>query len=394
MRVVVLVNSSSRMGGVETVAKTLVNGFQAAGHCAQIVSLWTGADAHGLGLFPRYVTNLLPSLYRGARLGSLLALDPVSAVAHRDPVARRFAALGLRRRVPDDDDVVLLATSALTARVLALSGYRRATTLLQNHTSFHAMGDRDRAIVVNAGRRLDRVLMLTESDWDCLRVLAPHLRGGFLRNPVDPDPGESAPTKSKLVVALGRYDEPKDFALLLRAWGRIAVDVPGWRLDLYGAGRQFPLLRQLVQDLEIDDVAGVHGPTSEVRQLLAEASILALASWSEGMPLVMLEAFVAGTPVVASCCSPGVESLVLEGQAGWLVPPGDVDAFAASLREALEDHDGRIRKSESARRYVARFSTARVVEDWVSLFREIKKERDARVAEAGSSLECQPGGHQ
>ena len=373
MRVVLLVNSATRMGGVEHVARELLAGFRDAGHSAQMIGLWGEEDGTDQ-LLPRYV-SAVSSLTRGrVWLAGLIPFDPVSALAHRDRLARRCAAKRLRTLVSDGPDVAFLAMSALTAQVLALASYRQAATLAQNHTSFEAMATgRDLATLSQAGNHLDRVLMLSKGDWEAFSARAPHVRGGYLRNPT-PRHEWSERGRERTVVSLGRYEQPKDFELLLRAWARIASKVPGWRLDLYGSGRQGPVLRKLVSELGIADVAAVNGPTDDAGSILLKASLFALASRSEGMPLVILQAFAAGTPVVASRCSSGVEELLREGQAGWLVRPNDTEAFAATLLHAITDGDQRALRSKRARGYASHFSTARVVDDWLALFAEIQSE--------------------
>jgi glycosyltransferase involved in cell wall biosynthesis len=71
-----------------------------------------------------------------------------------------------------------------------------------------------------------------------------------------------------------------------------------------------------------------------VRQEIAAARALVLPSFAEGLPVVLMEAFALGRPVISTYVA-GIPELVQPGRSGWLVPAGSVDALAAAMREAL-----------------------------------------------------------
>jgi glycosyltransferase involved in cell wall biosynthesis len=72
-----------------------------------------------------------------------------------------------------------------------------------------------------------------------------------------------------------------------------------------------------------------------VRELLLAARALALPSFAEGLPVVLMEALALHRPAVTTWIA-GTPELVHDGRSGWLVPPGDVDALAAALGAALD----------------------------------------------------------
>ncbi len=84
--------------------------------------------------------------------------------------------------------------------------------------------------------------------------------------------------------------------------------------------------------------ARVHwlGHRNDVPALLKTADVLVLPSLWEGMPNVVLEAMAAGRAVIASAVE-GSEDLVVPGETGWLIPPGDPEPLAAALLEAARD---------------------------------------------------------
>ncbi len=90
------------------------------------------------------------------------------------------------------------------------------------------------------------------------------------------------------------------------------------------------------------------GARDHVPSLLAGCDVLALPSYAEGMPLVVLEAMAQSRPVVASAVG-GSPEVVVDGVTGLLVPPGDVHALAAALRGLLADPERARRLGEAGR---------------------------------------------
>jgi len=80
---------------------------------------------------------------------------------------------------------------------------------------------------------------------------------------------------------------------------------------------------------------------SEVRARLETASALLLPSCAEGLPVVIMEAFATGRPVISTYIA-GIPELVDES-CGWIIPAGSVDAIAASMIAALQAPSERLR---------------------------------------------------
>jgi glycosyltransferase involved in cell wall biosynthesis len=89
----------------------------------------------------------------------------------------------------------------------------------------------------------------------------------------------------------------------------------------------------------------------------AAADVVALSSRTEGQPVAVLEAFACGRGVVATAVG-GVPEVVLPGETGWLVPPGDRTALSAALDEALADRRRTDAYGRAGRELVLRRHTA------------------------------------
>ncbi len=144
------------------------------------------------------------------------------------------------------------------------------------------------------------------------------------------------PARSPEIVCVGRMVPDKDHATLLEAFARVLLVEPQARLHLVGDG---PLLDAVRKRAGQEDFLGrvlLHPGSTDLRPLLHQARVFALASVSEGLPNVLLEAMSCALPVVATRVG-GIPDLVSHEQSGLLVPPRDPAALAAALVRLLGD---------------------------------------------------------
>ena len=129
-------------------------------------------------------------------------------------------------------------------------------------------------------------------------------------------------------------------------------------------------------------LAGFKG---NLEQYLPHLDVLALSSFTEGLPVIVLEALAARVPVVATAVG-GVPEVVEDGVSGFLVPPGDATALAAKLCEALRDDERRRAMGEHGRRVVeTRFTFAAQSEQYQRLFASLLAERRRTVTDFPNS---------
>jgi glycosyltransferase involved in cell wall biosynthesis len=166
-----------------------------------------------------------------------------------------------------------------------------------------------------------------------------------------PDQTESVGNKSAIVrdpsdttlrlVFLGRLDPTKGIDLIVEAMAKLP-DLP-LQLDLYALpdSASSERLQQLRNSIEADARIQLHAPrpSHEVVQLLGHYDVLLVPSrWMETGPLVVLEAFAAGIPVVGSNLG-GIAEWVISGQNGLLVEAAMPEAWASALAKLHAERD-------------------------------------------------------
>jgi glycosyltransferase involved in cell wall biosynthesis len=175
----------------------------------------------------------------------------------------------------------------------------------------------------------------------------------------------------------GRLVAEKGVAVLLQAVARLDGD---WRLAMYGSGPLREALAAQAVDLGIAPKVEIHQRVASVEmpQKLRELDVLVLPSltrpnWMEQFGRVLVEAMACGVPVVGSD-SGEIPNVV--GDAGIVVPEGDVEALANQLHGLQRDEGLRCDLARRGReRVLARFTQAQIARETVAVYREICAQR-------------------
>jgi glycosyltransferase involved in cell wall biosynthesis len=144
------------------------------------------------------------------------------------------------------------------------------------------------------------------------------------------------PIDAPVIGTIGRLSEVKRQDLLIRAFHRLLPEIPNAHLLLVGDGPLLSELRQLAAALGVAGNVHFTGYQAEPQNFLQVMNVFALTSRSEGMPLVILEAWAVGMADVASDAG-GLPELIQRGCTGLLLPSGDEVALAEALRQMLSD---------------------------------------------------------
>ena len=139
------------------------------------------------------------------------------------------------------------------------------------------------------------------------------------------------------VISVGRLEAEKNPLLLADVLARLREDGDRWRLVVCGEGEMQAALEDRLHELGLAERAELLGYVPFGPRLLSlyrESHALLHVSWTEGLPQVIVEAFAAGVPVVATDVG-GVAAAF--GDTVRLVPAGNADATAAALREIAAD---------------------------------------------------------
>lgn len=187
--------------------------------------------------------------------------------------------------------------------------------------------------------------------------------------PVDSNPQwfKSGPR----VLAIGRLVGVKRYDVLLAAARRLVSQCHEISIWILGEGSQRSLLESLIKRYDLTDSVFLIGQRSDVPHWLSLVDVVVNTSEREGLPISLLEAMAAAKPVIATAVGGNID-LITNNMNGYLVPPGDEAALAATIMKLLQNKVKAEEMGQNGRMLIAKnYSIEKVTRKWQRLYREL-----------------------
>jgi glycosyltransferase involved in cell wall biosynthesis len=362
MKIVYIVTRANPVGGAQVHVRDFALALRMAGHEPVVVTSGSGpyidrlraagvetivVNSLGMAISPlrdlRALTELRALLRR-------LRPDLVSTHSTKAGVLGRLAARSLGIPVIFTAHGWAFAAGIPAPLVTIYSLFERLAAPLASRIITVSEFDRELAIARKVAAS-DKLVTIHNGMPD----IAPELRANPSRSPVR-------------MAMIARFEPQKDHSTLLYALAGLRHEQ--WHLDLIGEGPLMPQARELSRRLGLGDRVQFWGERMDVAARLAEVQVALLITNWEGFPRSILEAMRAGLPVISSSVG-GVGESVRDGETGFTVPRGDIEALRERLLLLLTDPDLRTRMGRRAREYYEHnFTLARMVQRTMAIYQE------------------------
>ena len=288
------------------------------------------------------------------------------------------------------DILGLIAARRAGVRVVSVSHGWTAATLkvrlneMLDRLCLHGM---DRVVCVSEGQaRKVRRAWVSAS-----RVVVIHNAIDLARTIEEVDPAGRDRLQSlfpdpprRIVGAAGRLSPEKGYGVLVEAAAAVVRENADIGFVHFGDGPLRGALERRVSELGLDARFRFAGFRSDLDRVFPHLDLFVLPSFTEGLPVVVLEAFSAGLAVVATAVG-GTPEVVTDGLNGRLVAPGDPQALAVRIVETLADTPARLALGERGRALVRdRFTFATQSLAYQQLFASLGRETTEKPQPAGS----------
>ena len=365
MRILFL-STSMGMGGADQQILILARAMRARGHQVRIVAL---APLGPMGLEAQAEGILVESLELRRSFRQL---------------PRLLKLVGIMRAWRPD----VVHSHMVHANLLA-GAIRPLTRVPALVSTIHSINDGGRLLRLAgrvASRAVDRftiISRLAAEHYIAMGAVPAHLLQ-VIPNAVDTDRFRRVPEARAAIrrelglgdefvwLAVGRFEEAKDYPTMLAAFALLGRTRPMSRLVLVGKGSLRDDVEKLLQANGLEGRVSFLGVRRDVPEVMSAADGYVLSSAWEGMPVVLLEAAALELPIVATRVG-GVAEVVKDGTTGQLVPPGDPAALALAM-EKIECLAGQARAAMGAagRAFVeSQYGTTQVMAMWERLYSEL-----------------------
>ncbi len=363
------------IGGVEEHVRQIARELRDLGHEAVV---WTVDRGEHLGVrtVDGVTVRYLPTPLPAARAGSL------ARFARAAPAAWRAWRKALRADRPDLLHVHCFGPNGVYAAALAARCHVPVVVTSHGETFMDVQVFEDSALLRTT---LRKALAMAAAVTGVSEVVVADLRerfglvhGAVIGNGVPPapleasEPGPRHPRSDPTICAVGRLEPVKGFDLLLDALPSVLGTLPRARLRLGGSGSATESLTDQIQQLGISEAVSLLGPLTQeqVATEMADADVVVVPSRREAFGIVILEAWRAGTALVATNRD-GPGTLVRHGVDGLLVDPDDAADVAAAILRVLSDQEYAARLGAAGRDRVAEFTWSAVAEAYARLYTAI-----------------------
>lgn len=178
-----------------------------------------------------------------------------------------------------------------------------------------------------------------------------------------------------LVITVGRFSASKGYEDMIEAFKLLQEKDLKSKLVMVGSGSTQHAVRTQIEKLNLQHSVVLTGERHDIPQLLASSDVFASSSHREGLPLSVLEAMMAGLPIVATAV--GDIPNVVTKETGVIVPPHQPEKLAAALEELLRDPAKREEMGKAARdRAMQEYSVDVWMKRHVQLYNEMLAVRE------------------
>jgi glycosyltransferase involved in cell wall biosynthesis len=180
-----------------------------------------------------------------------------------------------------------------------------------------------------------------------------------------------------IVGGIGRLSKEKGFNYLIEAMSHL-LNHYDYRLVIIGEGNQKSQLEKLINQKGLINRVHLYGYRQNAFKYLPLFDVFVLPSLTEGLPIILLEAMQAETPIVATRVG-GVPEVLGNGQNGVLVEPGNPVALTKAILNLRNNQGVTREKARKAKEVaLAKYSSARMAGDYLQVYEGVLRNRPIR----------------
>ncbi|OGF21243.1 hypothetical protein A2Y83_04335 [Candidatus Falkowbacteria bacterium RBG_13_39_14] len=176
--------------------------------------------------------------------------------------------------------------------------------------------------------------------------------------------------EAQIVGTVANFYENKGLKYLIEAAGEVVADMPNAAFILIGKGELEHKLRKIVKDKRLADKFFIIGAIPDAYKYFRAFDVFCLPSIKEGLSYTLLEALMAGLPIVSTEVG-GNPEIVGDGDNGFLVLPKDKSALAEKIKSILKNKELREKMGESSYQKAGDFSLEKMVRETREVYDEL-----------------------
>ncbi len=191
----------------------------------------------------------------------------------------------------------------------------------------------------------------------------------LMPNMLNEIPKQSSTLDKKNILTISRLDPGKKNDDIIKAFSKIKEK--DWKLYIIGDGPEFNNLSELIRKLKLENRVILTGYKNkeEMEKYLLNSSVFLMASITEGLPMVLLEAMSYGIPCIAYETASGVSDIIKDGINGYIIKNRKEEEYVQRIENLIQNEKIRKKFGNNAKETSYSFSKEEILKKWLEIFK-------------------------
>lgn len=353
-------------GGIETVNDTLASQFSDDGCTTTILCLWkTGKNEiiNSYNYKKEYINEEHKRVSIRHTINHLKSLkfkhffkDVKKMFENKYLIAKDYKNLAKKIRTENPDHIIVSSYQML--KLIPKEYLKKSVVHMHTDVKYYTNSNKIMKCLKKYNDKINRYIWLTPSFMNAAIKLG-LTNSTYMYNPVRIKNNKVNLLNHKNVIFIGRMAPEKRIDRLIAIFNNFKIT--DWNLLIYGSGDE--------SNLEVADNIKFMGATNDVKQALLNASVLVLTSEREGFPMVILEAYECGVPVITFNFGLSTHDIIKDGETGYIINQNDEEKYLEKLEYLCRSASVRKKMGSSAKQFAKQFHVNNVVKRWYELFK-------------------------
>lgn len=243
-------------------------------------------------------------------------------------------------------------------KLLSKFGNKNTIKIAEEH-HYHNNNQKYINIITKKYKNIDYLFALTktlEEDYKKFLINNNHTKVVLVPNMLYEIPNKTSKLEQKNILTVGRLDIGKRNDAIIKAFSKI--ENKDWKLYILGDGKEMNNLSNLIKELKLEDRVFLEGykTKEQIEEYMLKSSLFLMASETEGLPMVLLEAMSYGIPCIAYETASGTNDIISNDINGYVIKNRDEKEYIEQINKVIEDESLRKKLGKNAKETSRKFS--------------------------------------
>lgn len=265
----------------------------------------------------------------------------------------------------------IVSTRCEFSTLLSKYGNNNTVKIAQEHR-YHNNDKKYINTIKNKYNNIDYLFALTKclyNDYKEFLKNNKHTKVELVPNMLYEIPKCNSKLDKKNIITISRLDYGKKNDDIIKSFSKIKES--NWKLYIIGDGKEFNNLKKLINDLNLNNKVILTGYKNkeEINKYMLDSSLFLMASITEGLPMVLLEAMSYGIPCIAYEVPSGVNDIIEDGRNGYIIKNRNELEYIKRIEEVINDSKLRNKLGTNAKEKAKEFSKEKIVNIWKNILK-------------------------